>query len=364
MAELHGTDGGIDLVSAPDQVTPEWLTTVLRASGELSTGRVTAVSSTPVGTGQVGDSIRFTLSFEGEEGPPTLVGKFPAADQTSREAAAATRTYEVETRFYQQLRDRVSITTPRPYVALLDLEANDFVLLMDDLAPAEQGDQLAGCGPDAAALAVHEAAKLHAPVWGDATLADMAWLNRSSDEGQAFYIQLMAVLYPGFLDRYGDRVDPEVAAAGTRLTEHLDAYLAYRPEPLTAAHGDFRLDNMLFSPDGTQLTTVDWQTVALSPGVTDVSYFLGTSLLPEDRAAHERDLVREYHEALRVGGVEYPYERCWEDYRRYAFSGFLMAVLASMLVGRTDRGDEMFMAMANRSGRMAIELDALGFLAG
>ena len=36
-----------------------------------------------------------------------------------------------------------------------------------------------------------------------------------------------------------------------------------------------------------------------------------------------------------------------------------MAVLASMLVGQTDRGDEMFMAMANRSGRMALDLDAL-----
>ncbi len=353
----------IDLVTHPEQVTPQWLTTVLRAAGELDAGRVSAVERTPVGTGQVGDSVRFTLTYDGGDGPPTLVGKFPAADETSRAAAAATRTYEVETRFYQQLRDRVAITTPHAYVALLDVEANDFVLLMNDLAPAEQGDQLIGCEADAAALAMEEAAKLHAPVWGDATLADLAWLERSSDEGQAFYVQLMATFYPGFLERYGDRVDPEVVEAGNRLVPHLGTYLSQRPEPLTAAHGDYRLDNMLFSPDGTTLTTVDWQTVARAPGVTDVSYFLGTSLRPELRAEIERDLVRQYHDALRAGGVtDYGFERCWEDYRRYAFAGFLMAVLASMLVGQTDRGDEMFMAMANRSGRMAIELESLSFL--
>ncbi len=357
---------GIELVSDPAAISPEWLTMVLSAAGALHTGRVSDVSYVEVGTGQVGDSIRFTLTYaDGGDGPATVVGKFPAADETSRGAAAATRTYEVESRFYQQLRDRVAITAPQPYVTLLDVEANEFVLLMNDLAPAAQGDQIAGCGVDAAALAMVEAARLHAPVWGDATLADLDWLNRNSAEGQSFYLQLMDMFWPGFKDRYGDRVDAEVVDAGDRLVPRLAEYLAYRPEPLTAAHGDFRLDNMLFSPDGATLTTVDWQTVALAPGVTDISYFLGTSLIPALRASAEQDLVVQYHEALLAGGVkDYPFERCWADYRRSSFAGFLMAVLASMLVGQTDRGDEMFMAMANRSGRMAIELDALGFLDG
>ena len=357
------TVDGIELVSSPDHVTARWLTEVLRAAGVLDDGQVTGVERASVGTGQVGDSVRFSLTYEGDAGPPTVVGKFPAADGTSRQAAAVTRTYEVETRFYQQLRDRVAITTPRAYAALLDPATNEFVLVMNDLAPAEQGDQVAGCAVDAAALAMTEAARLHAPVWDDATLTDMAWLDRSSDESRAFYVQLMSTMYAGFLDRYGDRVDADAVDAGNALMERLGDYLAPRPGPLTAAHGDFRLDNMLFSPDGATLTTVDWQTVSLAPGVTDVSYFLGTSLTPELRAVHEHDMVRRYHDDLVSGGVvDYPFERAWTDYRRYAFSGFLMAVLASMLVGQTDRGDEMFMAMANRSGRMAIDLDTLSLL--
>ncbi len=345
----------IELISDPAEVTPEWLTRVLTAAGVLDGGRVTGLSMTPVGTGQVGDSIH--------EGG--AASKFPSADETSRAAAATTRTYEVETRFYQQLRDRVDITTPVPYCALLDVDANEFVLIMNDLAPAEQGDQMRGCTVDEAALALDELAGLHAPVWADSTLSRLAWLDRSTPESTEFFTQMLGSVYPTWRERYGDRVDDEVAEAGTTLVENLGAYLAYRPEPLTATHGDYRVDNMLFATEagGAPLTVVDWQTAALGPPVTDVSYLLGTSLLPEDRAANERDLVARYHEQLLARGVtDFGLERCWEDYRRFAFAGLIMAVLASMLVGQTDRGDEMFMAMANRSGRMAIDLDTLALI--
>ena len=36
----------------------------------------------------------------------------------------------------------------------------------------------------------------------------------------------------------------------------------------------------------------------------------------------------------------------WEQYRRYAFGGLIMAIVASFLVRRTERGDEMFITMA------------------
>lgn len=357
----------ITLISNPDDVTPDWLTDVLRASGAVGDGRVVGIASESVGTGQVGDSVRFSLTYdEPDAGPPTVVGKFPSADDTSRAAAAATRTYEVETRFYQQLRHRVDITTPVPHLALIDVPANRFVIIMNDLAPAEQGDQITGCDEDVCALAMEEAAKLHAPVWGDRSLEDLPWLNRgAADPTASGYAGLLGMMWPGFLERYDGRVEPDVVAAGGRLMERIGEYMAYRPEQLTAAHGDFRLDNMLFSTaaGGAAMTTVDWQTVALGPGVSDISYFLGTSPLPATRARSEQDLVKEYHRTLVAGGVrDYPFEQCWHEYRRFAFAGFIMAVLASMLVGQTDRGDEMFMAMANRSGRMAIELETLAML--
>lgn len=353
----------IPFVSRPDDVTPEWVTAVLTAAGATDDGTVVGVEARSVGTGQVGDSVRFTLTWdEADAGPATVVGKFPTEDETSRATATAVRTYEVETRFYQQLRSRVDIAAPVPYYAQIDLETHEFAIVMNDLAPAEQGDQIAGCTPDEAALAVEEVAKLHAPLWGDATLAGLDWMNRNTPEGLR---GLVDMVWPGFLERYDGRLDGEVVAAGSVLVERLEAYLSHQPEHLTAVHGDFRLDNMLFdpTPGGVPLTTVDWQTVSHGPGVQDVSYFLGTGLEPGLRAEVEQDLVKEYLATLRAGGVkDLSFEGCWDQYRRYAFAGFVMAMISSMIVGQTDRGDEMFMAMANRSGRMALDLDTLSML--
>jgi Ecdysteroid kinase-like family len=121
---------------------------------------------------------------------------------------------------------------------------------------------------------------------------------------------------------------------------------------------------MLFGPPGSDrpLVVVDWQTVRLRCGTADVAYFLGAGLRPEVRRVHEHDLVARYHTALDAYGIDYPFDACWEDYRRYSFGGYVMAVIASVLVGRTERGDAMFMAMANRHAAQAIELEATDLL--
>ena len=58
----------------------------------------------------------------------------------------------------------------------------------------------------------------------------------------------------------------------------------------------------------------------------------------------------------------YSFEEAWNDYRRGSFVGFLMAVMSAMIVERTERGDEMFAVMAERSGWQALHLDAVSFL--
>ena len=132
-------------------------------------------------------------------------------------------------------------------------------------------------------------------------------------------------------------------------------------------HGDFRLDNMLYgSPQGSTipLVVVDWQTISIGNPVSDIAYFLGAGLLPDVRGQHEVQLLRVYHEALLAQGVaNFSFEACFRDYRRFSFSGLVMAVIASMLVVRTTRGDDMFMAMANRHAQQALELDAEVLLA-
>ena len=342
---------------------PDGLSAALHAAGTLDPSvRVTGVDMAAVGTGQMGDCLRLVLSYSGPtDAPSTLVAKLPSSDETSRATGMAMRTYEVEVRFYQQLAARLPVRSPVCHHAEIDLATGDFLLLLEDLAPAEQGDQMAGCSVDAAALVMEEAARLHAPLWGSPELAGFDWAVRHSPESQDQLQGLLTVLWPNFVERYGDDLDDDVVELGHRFIAGLSAYYAHRPEPHTVIHNDFRLDNLLFGTEagGPPVAVVDWQTVGIGPALLDVSYFLGAGLSVEDRRASEATLVRGYHEALLAAGVEgFGWERCWDDYRAFAFAGFHMAVLASMVVQRTDRGDAMFLAMAGRHGRQALDLDS------
>ena len=96
--------------------------------------------------------------------------------------------------------------------------------------------------------------------------------------------------------------------------------------------------------------------------LNDVAYCISTSFRePNERAKNEEDLVKGYYDLLGVGD-NYSFEQAWDDYRRASFVGFLMAVLSAMIVERTDRGDEMFAVMAERSAWQALHLNALSFL--
>src|SRR4051812_26824726 len=149
-----------------DDVTPAWLTAAL--AGASGGALVTGVQARPIGTGQVADSLRLTVTWDRPtDAPSSLVAKVPAAADDSRAAAAATRTYERESAFYNELAGTVDVHRPVCWYAAHDPLSNDYAVLLGDLAPAEQGDQIAGCSVEEAFSVIPELAALHAPRWGD-----------------------------------------------------------------------------------------------------------------------------------------------------------------------------------------------------
>ena len=347
------------IADTPDLLTASWVSDALDAG-------IAAVKTEPVGTGQMCDSVRLHLDYSaGSDGPATNIAKLPAADPTSRTTALNLRSYEIEVRFYQQLAPGLPIRTPHILYSDIDVETASFVLLMEDMAPARQGDQLAGCSVDEATIAIDELVKLHAPRWGDPTLAEFDWLHRDPETGRTFMLGMLPLFWQGFRERYEDRLQPDVHEAGDALFAHLERHLTGNTEPLTIVHGDYRLDNLLFGAgEGSPpVAVVDWQTCAHGPALNDVAYIIGAGLLLDERRAHERELVQRYHRWISAAGVEgYDLDRCWTDHRRGTWSGLIMAIAASMLVERTDRGDDMFMAMAHRHARHALDLDAPALL--
>jgi hypothetical protein len=332
-----------------------WLTEALKPWSDGA--RVVEVVRERIGLGNVSDSVRLSISWDRPtSAPASLVAKVPSSLEASRVASKATRTYEKEASFYAELANTVDVYRPFCYAARHEPDTDAYVVLLEDLHPAEPGDQLTGCRPDDAAAVIPELAGLHAPRWGDRRLLDLTWLDHPTLDGAEQTAALLAMMWPGFLERYEARLDPGIVALCERLLEHGARYLGDRPEPWTVAHGDFRLDNLLFGLP--RVAVLDWQTVRCGPALSDVAYFVGSALLPEDRAASERDLVRAYREAMGAAGVSLAWDDCWAQYVRYTFDGVVMGIVASMLVARSERGDELFCAMVNRHGRHALDLEA------
>jgi len=86
-------------------------------------------------------------------------------------------------------------------------------------------------------------------------------------------------------------------------------------------------------------------------------------LSPADRKANERELLKGYHAKLTQLGVrDYPFEKMMKDYALYSFSLFNMAYAASMIVERTERGDNMFFSMLESGTAQILDHDALRLL--
>ncbi|MCK0174314.1 MULTISPECIES: phosphotransferase [Mycobacteriaceae] len=346
------------VIEQPADLTAAWLTTA------IGRGEITDFAYERIGTGQMSLCYRVTLTYADSSagGPESVVLKVAATDDASRQTGHALGLYEREVRFYTDVAPRLSGPVAPCYHAAFDVQTGVFTLLLGDASPAEVGDEIRGATVDQARLALSELGRIHAPLIGNSTLADADWLNREAPVSQA----LLAQLWAGFCERYADRIASEHRIVCERLVESFDAHLeaeaaADRPDGLV--HGDYRLDNMLFGQAGADrpLTVVDWQTVTWGPAFTDVAYFLGCALPSDDRRAHYDDLLGAYHTEL-AAHTAVDLDTVRDGVRRQSFFGVMMAIISSMLVERTDRGDELFMTMLARHCAHVLDTDALAIL--
>lgn len=314
--------------------------------------KIKSVDKKPVGTGQIGDCVRFTLDYESAppNAPKSLIGKFPADAEDSRNAGIFMETYIREVKFYQLLQPSARITTPDCYLAEIDEETHDFVLIMSDASPAQQGDQLTGISVDEAMTVAREAAKLHSAFWLDETLNEYAWISNTTKAKTIVEPEQFPLIWAGFQDRYGELVSSHAKHVGDAICRNFEAHREAHAEQQCLVHGDFRPDNMLFAtPEGGKpLTVVDWQSVTFGPAAADVGNCFAGALAPELRRQHETELLEIYAADLnRLGAGPYARDAMMRHYVLGAYQHFTTAFFASMFVTQTPRGDKMFMTMLN-----------------
>lgn len=357
-----------DFPAAPEELTAHWLTGLLALHG--IDAPVARLDHKRIGTGQIGQNHRYAITYSdpvaaiAAGAPGSLVGKFVSPDPTSRMTGLMMGIYEKESVFYQRFAPMLAgrMRTPRAWVAEFDAAREATLVLMEDLAPAVQGDQMEACSVATAEIAIEQLAGLHSTFWEHPVLREETLFAKHDDPTRAMILShLMNQHWPAFVERYQDRLTTAMIALGNQFTAAIEAWVQSRRGPMTLTHNDYRADNLMVGDGWT--AAVDWQTVSSGFAGSDLGYFLGASLLPDDRRANQDRLIDLWHDKLVANGVRaYSRDAAWDDYRHGQFSGITTAVVSSMITQRTDRGDEMFWAMAGRHLEAAIETDALSLL--
>ncbi|MEO6989175.1 MAG: aminoglycoside phosphotransferase family protein [Aquihabitans sp.] len=334
-------------MTSAEPITAARITELLRAADHDVT--VDQITTERVGTGQMGASYRVSLTVHGDRGelPDTLVAKM--ADGPPEKRALAAGSYRTEVDFYRNVASTVAVRAPRCWASWTNDDCTEFILLLEDLAPRQQGDQIDGCSAEQATAAAVNLAGLHGPRWRDPTWATVGGLNVIDQASADMLGEVMAPMNEMFFAHFGDRLAPEDRAVFARVPEVAGSWLLGRSERHGPVHGDYRLDNLMFAPDSSDVVTVDWQTISLGLPTRDLAFLCSTGLDPDVRRTSEGSIVEAYHQALLTHGVDdYSLDACRDDYSYSMLQGPLIVVFGWAVADKTERGDIMFLAMAER----------------
>jgi hypothetical protein len=362
----------LEIPSGLQALTPDWLTRALKQNGVINSASVVSFDTKIIGAGAgfMGELGQVKPQYDKTEpgAPRSLVAKLPAAAPENREVAMFFRFYEREVRFYEEIAEKVELRTPRRYYSAFEPETGDYVLLLEDLAPAKVGDQLAGCTVKQAELCIRELAKFHAAWWDNPALDKLAWMPSIADD---WYIESVEQGYTDawepFAEHFGHHLSPSLHRVAQEFVKHVGPMMReFGAAPRTIVHGDYRLDNLFFATPagGPELAVIDWQITSRARGVFDVAYFTAGTLPPGERRSAERELLTMYHDILIERGVRgYDFGQCWEDYRR---SVLFLLVYSVISMGSIDmaneRGVELFTTILKRTLAAITDLKAYELL--
>ena len=353
------------------EFTADWFTDIFQ---EQYGAAVLDVSREVIGTGVgfVGEIHRCFLSWDATRGdlPTSVIVKVPSKLPLNRSLGEGLQLYEREVIAYEKLASNMGLPMPNvlysamdddptPWldsvinflfsrlplggvswltVKFLELASKNprlrrYVLVLEDIADARPPSQVEGGSLDDALISLATLAKFHAHHWMNEesiAVSDRIWaLNRLPKVSQASYARNREE----FLGRFGELVGDEKMRVIDDTQDRLEDLLApLAQDPWTLLHGDYRLDNIMFRPNG-EIVVIDYQLLSKGRPGWDVAYFI-TTALSADYKSEEETMLKHYHETLlRAGITNYSFEELVDDVE------LTKLLLAHRLVGSRDAFD-------------------------
>lgn len=319
--------------------TTDWLNAALRESGVIGEHAVVGVevldSNIP---GQTAEVAQLAVTYDSEDCPlpPRLIAKYTSRNRQVIESVINLyQQYWRETSFYNEIPD-VGISRPECLYARYEPDSQEFVLLMNDLAPAISPSWAST--PEQVAEAVSHLPRMHARWWNSPVLREKDWLVQFDNRD---FFRLAAGAAVGCLDRvrelFGDDAR-ETMALMQIWAEGIEGYLDHiATRPFTLVHGDYHPKQLFFpSASGGEFSVIDWQFSFVAQGAWDLARIILTGQDIETRREREPALIRQYHAALLEHGVEnYSLEDLEHDYRLGIYANQMIMTIAT---GDTDIG--------------------------
>jgi aminoglycoside phosphotransferase (APT) family kinase protein len=352
--------GATSIPGGIDEVTPQWLTDVLREDAGIDAATVTDVRVERIAADSGFSSLLYRLHLTAGEGvPATLIAKLPAQSE-ARAAMELLGRYRRELAFYRHVAGRAPMATPRVHTARMAEDSVDFVLLPEDLEHWVNADHLAGLEMDQARLCIEQLAGLHA--WSCDPANSSALEHFPSIDtpiARDLLLPAFAVGWQVYRDHCSGSVPASVARFSECFAENAAAALPALTERDMLLHGDIRADNLFFDRD--RVKVVDFQFTARGCGVADIAYLVTQGLPIQARGGHDEALLREYLDRLAGFGVtDYRLDDAWRHYRYAAV--YLMVLPVITLNGwdaLPERSRQLCLTLTDRAVAAIDEIDAL-----
>ena len=223
--------------------------------------------------------------------------------------------YEREVNFYQCSAKNVACRTPHSYYVEFNREKSQVLLVLEFMAGWHTPDQIIGASRHQIEKAIDALIPINTQYWNRTD--ELPWLPNSK---APFMVQLaddMVANRQNFLDRFGHLLT-------VSQQQKLDQIIAYYPKfadiftqgTQTLTHWDYRVENIFYSADESEVAVIDWQLgLAHKPG-WDLAYLLTTNIDVALRREIFEASVVQYQAGLCAAGIAYETGKLMKNMRQ------------------------------------------------
>ena len=321
-----------EIITMPDQVTPEWLTEKLRQKGYLAGGKVVSVRETKAKNRFVTSShyLRVAYDLAGETGLPEELFMKIYKPGLNQELIG-----HKEVQFYNlfpAIMPEISVVpcfaanedpeTGRAFVLMADVSQTHYSLVVEDRL----------CNRAQLELLLQALARFHAYWWDHPRLGQGIgeFVSRKSFHD---YITDLETRFQAFMDYPDNNVTPDRELIFRKIFANWEMLYNRLQEKrhLTLVHGDANpLGNVLYPNEQLQRQAylIDWNYWQIDLAARDVAYAIILTFYPNQRTKFEMEVLKHYHDWLEEYGVNgYRFANFWNDYRLAVISNLLVPVI-------------------------------------